>query len=156
MRGSPVKMGDSIDATWRPRPWSTQRSTLAGLSKFRHGEWVPRAVCRPACRSVAAPARRAGSCLHCNAMMTPELLRASWRSWFTQDFRPIGPAWLQLVWTFVFSAIVALAFTLLGTALNAGRLHGLDGLAASVGKSYLENLVVSLCAGYAIHGLLVV
>lgn len=87
-------------------------------------------------------------------MMDSALLRASWRSWFSQDFRPVGPAWLQLVWTFAFSTAVAVAFALLGAALNAGRRRSGDGLAAELALSFGQNLVVSLCAGYAIHGML--
>lgn len=87
-------------------------------------------------------------------MMDAALLRASWRSWFSQDFRPVGPVWLQLVWTFIVSAAIAVVFALLGAALSAGRLHSLDALAATLLKSLWQNLQVSLCAGYASHGLL--
>jgi signal transduction histidine kinase len=86
-------------------------------------------------------------------MNTRTLLRDSWRSWFDQDFRTVGPWWLQLVWTFVFSMVVALGFTLLALALNAGRIKSFEGLLPSVLRLYGQNLVVSLCVGYVIHGL---
>lgn len=83
-------------------------------------------------------------------MSTLAMLRASWRSWFSQDFRIVGPAWLQYVWTFVFCAMVAAGFTLLSFAVNAaGRRHWV-GL-AQIAEWYRVTLVISLCVGYAIH-----
>ncbi len=41
-------------------------------------------------------------------------LTASWRSWYANDLRCVGPAWLQLVWTFIFSCAVGLIFFTLG------------------------------------------
>jgi sensor histidine kinase YesM len=87
-------------------------------------------------------------------MNTRALLRASWRSWYSLDFRPVGPAWLQYVWTFVFAAVVSVAFAVLEVAINAGHLRSLDALARAFGTSYLQNLVVSLCVAYTIHLLL--
>jgi len=86
-------------------------------------------------------------------MSTRTLLRDSWRSWFDQDFRTVGPWWLQLVWTFVFCMVVALGFTLLALALNAGRIKSFEGLLLNTVRLYGQNLVVSLCVGYTIHGL---
>jgi signal transduction histidine kinase len=83
-------------------------------------------------------------------MSTVAMLRASWRSWFNQDFRIVGPAWLQYVWTFVFCAIVAAGFTLLGFSVNARSLKGWTSPAAWW-HWYQINLIVSLCVGYAIH-----
>ncbi len=82
------------------------------------------------------------------------LLRASWRSWYSLDFRPVGPAWLQYVWTFVFAAVVSVAFAVLEVAINAGHIRSLDALAGAVGTSYLQNLTVSVCVTYTIHLLL--
>jgi len=87
-------------------------------------------------------------------MNTRALLRASWRSWYSLDFRPVGPAWLQYLWTFVFAAVVSVAFAVLEVAINAGHLRSLDALARAFGASYLQNLVVSLCVAYTIHLLL--
>ena len=87
-------------------------------------------------------------------MNTRALLRASWRSWYSLDFQHVGPAWLQYVWTFVFAAIVAVAFAVLEVAVNAGHIHSPVALLSAFGTSYLHNLVVSLCVAYMIHLLL--
>lgn len=87
-------------------------------------------------------------------MSTRALLRASWRSWYSLDFRHVGPAWLQYVWTFVFAAVVAVAFAVLEVAINAGHLPGPAALVRAFGASYLQNLIVSLCVAYMIHVLL--
>ncbi|MBC7938167.1 MAG: histidine kinase, partial [Chitinophagaceae bacterium] len=87
-------------------------------------------------------------------MNTRALLRASWRSWYSLDFRHVGPAWLQYVWTFVFAAVVSVAFAVLEVAVRAGQIHSLDALLSAFGTSYLQNLVVSLCVAYTIHLLL--
>lgn len=87
-------------------------------------------------------------------MNTKALLLASWHSWYSQDFRHVGPRWLQYVWTFVFGAVVAIVFTVLGVAVNAGRIRSLDVLASELWSSYLQNLVVSVFVSYTIHLLL--
>ena len=79
-------------------------------------------------------------------------LRRSWDSWTSLVPDPVGPYWLQLVWTAVFSAMLALGFTVLGFALHADSLA--DWLRADRWLHWLgRNLVVSLVIGYAIHGL---
>lgn len=84
------------------------------------------------------------------------LLAASWRSWISSDNRaPVGPAWLQWVWTTLFSAALAVPFTVLGfVAFASGKdaWRNLAGWAHWYGK----NLVVSLCIGYTIHLLFLV
>ena len=87
-------------------------------------------------------------------MNTRALLRASWRSWYSLDFRHVGPAWLQYVWTFVFAAGVSVAFAVLEVGINAGHIGSLDALARAFGTSYLQNLTVSVCVAYTIHLLL--
>jgi hypothetical protein len=87
-------------------------------------------------------------------MNTKALLLASWHSWYSQDFRHVGPRWLQYVWTFVFSAVVAVAFAVLGIAVNAGHIRSLEALASELWSSYLQNLVVSVFVSYTIHLLL--
>jgi two-component sensor histidine kinase len=82
-----------------------------------------------------------------------QLLAASWRSWLSQDNTRVGPYWLQLLWTLLFSMAVAVGFTIVG-ALAFGSRGGT--LSASLGTWlgwYGKNLVVSLCVGFAIHGL---
>jgi two-component sensor histidine kinase len=79
-----------------------------------------------------------------------DLLRRSWRSWFSNDMRPVGPRWLQLVWTLVFCMIVAVPFTVFGFAAFA---HG-EGAWRNVAgwlEWYVINLKVSLTIGFLCH-----
>ncbi len=79
------------------------------------------------------------------------LLVASWRSWISSDNRaPVGPGWLQWLWTTLFSAGLAVPFTILGFfAFGSGESawRNWGGWVYWYGK----NLVVSLCIGYTIH-----
>ena len=84
--------------------------------------------------------------------MTARALHRSWPAWLGGDSAGAGPAWLRLVWTFVFSAVVAAAFTILGFAAFAqgtGAWRNLAGWA----HWYGINLVVALCIGCTVHGL---
>ena len=79
------------------------------------------------------------------------VLAASWASWISNDNRyRSGPWWLQWVWTFLFCASLAVAFTVFGFVSNAG-------LADQLGDPqvwaywYGKNLVVSLTIGVLIH-----
>ncbi len=84
--------------------------------------------------------------------LTRELLRASLRSWYSNEMRRVGPWWLQLVWTFVFCCVVAVGFTIIGFwgyADGEGAWRNWRGWAYWYGL----NLVVSLCVGYTIHAL---
>jgi two-component sensor histidine kinase len=78
-------------------------------------------------------------------------LLASWRSWIDSDLDPAGPAWLQWVWTLLFAAAIALAFTLMGMAASIGlRAEAwLDG--ALWWRWYRANFVVSLTIAVLIH-----
>mgnify|MGYP001297415570 CR=1 FL=1 len=85
---------------------------------------------------------------------TPALRRrlaASWRSWIDSDLDPSGPAWLQAVWTLLFAAAIALAFTLMGLAASNGlRAEAwLDG--GRWWRWYRANFVVSLTIAVLIH-----
>ena len=54
--------------------------------------------------------------------LTRPLLAASWRSWLANDLKRVGPYWLQLVWTFLFCAALAVPFTVAGfTAFARGE-----------------------------------
>ena len=88
--------------------------------------------------------------------MTRDTFTLAWKSWFSTDVEPQGPAWLQWVLTGVFSLIIALCFTVMGFALNA-----MDGgrAWASPGRWlywYGKNLIVSAVVGYLIHVLFAV
>ena len=77
------------------------------------------------------------------------LLRASWQSWTRTDMQsPVGPAWLQWVWTLAFAAVIALVFTLVGQALfSPGRWPAPQRWL----EWYLHNLVVSATIAVMIH-----
>jgi signal transduction histidine kinase len=79
------------------------------------------------------------------------LLKASWRSWYANDLRIVGPGWLQLVWTVLFSAAIGLGFFVLGLAFSVmgGRWPSGSGLV----RWFLSNQVVALTVGFTIHGL---
>jgi hypothetical protein len=77
------------------------------------------------------------------------LLRASWRSWLSNDGSHVGPGWLQWVWTLVFCAGLAVIFTLLAFATAAGRPH--SATLAWLARAYGQNLVVCLTIGLLIH-----
>ena len=80
------------------------------------------------------------------------LLRASWRAWLGSDPTPVGPRWLQLVWTLLFSAGCGLFFAVMGFVTVAD-----DGLhwRRDVGWWHFlgVNLVVAFCIGLAIRAL---
>lgn len=70
----------------------------------------------------------------------------------SQSFEPVGPAWLRYVWTFLFSAVVAAGFTIVGFLMFA-RGDSSWRTPADWGAQYLAYLVVSLAIGYSIHAL---
>jgi len=83
-------------------------------------------------------------------MYSSTLLRQSWRSWLGQVDTLRGPRWLQYLWTFVFSAGLAVGFTIVGFVMfgsGEGAWRNLPGW----WYWYRQNLVVALCCGYAIH-----
>ncbi|MBL8340670.1 MAG: histidine kinase [Rubrivivax sp.] len=80
------------------------------------------------------------------------LLRASWASWIASDMVRAGPYWLQLVWTGLFAAVLALFFTVIGFVSYA------DHLGAWLSPSrwarwYGINLAVTALIAYLIHAL---
>ncbi len=85
--------------------------------------------------------------------LSREHLRKSWKAWISHEIEPVGPAWLQWVWTVLFSVVVAIAFTVLSFAFNA----------VGGGKAWMSpatwlrwfgyNLAVSLVIGCLIHTL---
>ena len=80
--------------------------------------------------------------------MKPEtraFLRASARSWVSNDLDRVGPYWLQWVWTLLFSAVLAVGFTALGYVLfgHRGAMTSVAGLLTWYGKNLVVCLVVS-------------
>jgi len=79
-------------------------------------------------------------------------LSASWRQWLDAEYAASGQAWPQIAWTAVFSAGVALVFTLIGFALNARTLAdwvSLDNWTTWYGR----NLAIATIIGFVIQGL---
>lgn len=83
---------------------------------------------------------------------TLHLLHQSWRSWLGSDPHPVGPKWLNLVWTFLFCCACAIFFTVLGF-LSADGDDGAWRSPSSWWHWYQINLVISLFIGFAIRGL---
>jgi signal transduction histidine kinase len=75
------------------------------------------------------------------------MLRASWRSWVSSEPRtPSGPWWLQWLWTLLFSAALAVVFTVLGFvafARGEGALTNWSGWATWYGKNFIICLTVA-------------
>jgi len=84
-------------------------------------------------------------------VLSPPLLRLSWRSWISNDLRaPVGPRWLQWVWTGLFAATLALLFTLLGFIAFARE--PADWLSpTNWARWYGRNLVVCATVAATIH-----
>jgi signal transduction histidine kinase len=79
-------------------------------------------------------------------------LRRSWQSWISADMDVAGPYWLQLVWTALFSAALAVGFTVLGFAFHAHS--AADWLRGDRWLYWLgKHLIVCLVIGFAIHGM---
>jgi hypothetical protein len=85
-------------------------------------------------------------------MINRQILRDSWHSWIRSDSQKAGPAWLQLLWTFIFSSTLALIFTLIGFATHARTLDAWLN-ARNWFDWFGANEFVSLCVGYTIHAL---
>jgi two-component sensor histidine kinase len=83
--------------------------------------------------------------------ITSQLLRASWRSWYSQDLQRVGPAWLQLVWTLVFGTVVGMGFTVMGVLT-----HGDWADPARWWRWFRVNVVIALVVSLTIHGLFAV
>ena len=81
-------------------------------------------------------------------------LRQSWRSWWGSDPHPVGPQWLSVVWTFLFSGACAVAFTVMGFAM-AAQDDGAWRNWASWWQGYKINLIIALFIGFTIRGLFV-
>ena len=80
------------------------------------------------------------------------MLRESWREWLSNDQARAGPPGMHLVWTFLFCAVLALGFTVLGFVANARSLADWADL-VRWGYWYKMNLGVCVIVGYLIHAL---
>jgi signal transduction histidine kinase len=80
--------------------------------------------------------------------ITRHVLARSWRSWYSTDLQHVGPQWLQLVWSVLFAAAVALVFTLFGVAS-----HNDWAQPERWWRWYRVNFVISLAVALAIHAL---
>ncbi len=80
-------------------------------------------------------------------MIDRQTLRSSWEAWWSPDpidsYR-VKPAWLQLVWTFLFNTSVALVLT--AVAMSFGSL-------VKTLEVLWVNFVIAQCIGFSIHGL---
>jgi len=78
--------------------------------------------------------------------------KASWRSWYGNDLKVVGPGWLQFVWTFLFSFAVGVGFFVLGVStrvIGSGRWPSAAGLV----QWFLANQLIAQTIGFTIHGL---
>ena len=84
-------------------------------------------------------------------MNRSQLLRDSWRGWMSQSHASAGPAWWQWVWTLLFSAMVAVGFSILALTTSGGMAAG--SRPAEWATFYFGYLVVSVAIGVCIHAL---
>jgi sensor histidine kinase YesM len=71
-----------------------------------------------------------------------QILRASWRSWWTSSLAKPGPYWLQFVWTAAFNGSIALIFTVLSIAA---------GTEVPLMRVFTLNMLYANCIGFSIH-----
>jgi sensor histidine kinase YesM len=78
--------------------------------------------------------------------LSADVVRASWRSWWSPRWPRgrVGPVWLHLVWTGVFNTAIAFGLSLIAWSFARG---------AAFVDLLFDNLVISNCIGYTIHGL---
>ncbi len=83
-------------------------------------------------------------------MITRELLGQSWRSWLSRSAPRAGPRWLQPVWTLVWSALIAVGFTVIGFVLFAGGEGAWRNWRGWL-EWYGRNLIVTTCIAFTIR-----
>jgi signal transduction histidine kinase len=83
-------------------------------------------------------------------MNREQMIRASWGRWLSQSAAPVGPWWIQYVWTFCFAVVVAACFTIAAFLMFAHREPGGWSL-ADWRDQYLASLLISLLIAYAIQ-----
>jgi signal transduction histidine kinase len=83
-------------------------------------------------------------------MLDRHTFAGSWQRWWNQDAPLVGPSWWQwLLWPLVYSALVAVAFTVMGFVLFANGEGDRPGWAGWA-EWYGRNLLFSLAMTYAI------
>jgi signal transduction histidine kinase len=83
-------------------------------------------------------------------MLDRHTIAGSWQRWWNQDAPLVGPRWWQwLLWPLVYSAMVAVGFTVMGFALFASG-DGAWRNWAGWAEWYGRNLLFSLAMTYAI------
>ncbi|MEO8807805.1 MAG: histidine kinase [Burkholderiaceae bacterium] len=83
-------------------------------------------------------------------MFTRHMLAQSWRSWLSHSAPRVGPAWLLHMWTFLWCAVLAVGFTIIGFASAAGG-EAPWGEASYWARRYGEFLIITCCIGYTIR-----
>ena len=106
---------------------------------------------------VARRSPAARHCLHWDAMNTrriPRLaeFRAAWQYWLSRSSSTAPPLWVHVTWTIVFSAVIAVGFTVMGFVAAARTLAQWADL-HEWGLWYGRNLTVALCIGFCIQGI---
>jgi signal transduction histidine kinase len=77
------------------------------------------------------------------------LLRASWRSWLSNDGSHVGPHWMQWIWTLLFCAGLAAVLTVLAFASGASRSTNFT--PAWWLRVYTQQWIVCTTVGSIIH-----
>jgi two-component sensor histidine kinase len=83
-------------------------------------------------------------------MFTRHLLAQSWKAWLSRSAPRAGPRWLQPVWTLVWSALIAVGFTIIGFVLFAGGEGAWRNWRGWV-EWYGRNLIVTTCIAFTIR-----
>ena len=78
--------------------------------------------------------------------------RAAWQYWLSRSSTTAPPLWVHVTWTIVFSAIIAVGFTVMGFVATARTLAQWADL-HEWGLWYGRNLTVALCIGFCIQAI---
>ena len=85
-----------------------------------------------------------------------DVLSHSWKNWLGGPLERVGPVWLPWLWTLLFAACIALAFTIIGFGFHASRGGSNWASLAAWKQWYSINFVVSLTIAVTIHLLFMV
>jgi signal transduction histidine kinase len=88
-------------------------------------------------------------------MLDRHTLATSWHRWWNLDAPTVGPAWLRwALWPLVYSAVVAVGFTVMGFVVFADKASDWANWAGWA-EWFGRNLIVSLAVTYAIMAAMV-